>query len=129
MRRSGFTLIELMIVVVIIGILVGIAVPRYQNSKSRAHVSAMKSDLRNLSAAQTAYFAAAQSYSSDTVALNYHTSMNSTLTFAEASNVGWGASLTTIGAPGVTCALFEGTVGSAPTPATEAGLIKCNDVP
>jgi len=115
--------------VVIIGILVGIAVPRYQNSKSRAHVSAMKSDLRNLSAAQTAYFAAAQSYSSDTVALNYHTSMNSTLTFAEASNVGWGASLTSLGAPGVTCALFEGTVGSAPTPATQAGMITCNNIP
>ena len=55
-NRKGFTLIELLIVVVIIGILAAIAIPKFANTKEKAYVAAMKSDLRNLVTAQEAYF-------------------------------------------------------------------------
>jgi prepilin-type N-terminal cleavage/methylation domain-containing protein len=48
MKRSGFTLIELLIVVVIIGVLASIAIPKFANTKEKAYLTSMKSDLRNL---------------------------------------------------------------------------------
>jgi prepilin-type N-terminal cleavage/methylation domain-containing protein len=52
--RKGFTLIERLIVVVIIGILAAIAIPKFANTKEKAVVASMKSDLRNLVSAQKA---------------------------------------------------------------------------
>ncbi len=47
MNRKGFTLIELLIVVVIIGILAAIAIPKFANTKEKAYLASMKSDLRD----------------------------------------------------------------------------------
>ncbi|HTS88411.1 MAG TPA: prepilin-type N-terminal cleavage/methylation domain-containing protein, partial [Gemmatimonadales bacterium] len=55
MSKKGFTLIELLIVVVIIGILAAIAIPKFANTKQKAIVASMKSDLRNLVTAQEAF--------------------------------------------------------------------------
>jgi prepilin-type N-terminal cleavage/methylation domain-containing protein len=55
--RRGFTLIELLIVVVIIGILAALAIPKFANSKQKAYVTAMKSDLHSLTVAEEAFFA------------------------------------------------------------------------
>src|SRR5437773_8128161 len=52
MNRKGFTLIELLIVVVIIGILAAIAIPKFANTKAKAYIASMKSDLRNLVTAE-----------------------------------------------------------------------------
>jgi type IV pilus assembly protein PilA len=56
-RNKGFTLIELLIVVVIIGILAAIAIPKFANTKDKAYVAAMKSDLRNLATYEEQYAA------------------------------------------------------------------------
>jgi prepilin-type N-terminal cleavage/methylation domain-containing protein len=56
-NRKGFTLIELLIVVVIIGILAAIAIPKFANTKDKAYVAAMKSDLRNLATYEEQYAA------------------------------------------------------------------------
>ena len=61
-NRKGFTLIELLIVVVIIGILAAIAIPKFANTKSKAYVTAMKSDLRNLVTAEEAFFSDSSKY-------------------------------------------------------------------
>src|SRR5438128_5107088 len=65
MNRKGFTLIELLIVVVIIGILAAIAIPKFANTKGKAYIASMKSDLRNLVTAEEAYFADSVKYSTN----------------------------------------------------------------
>jgi prepilin-type N-terminal cleavage/methylation domain-containing protein len=96
-QKKGFTLIELLIVVVIIGILAAIAIPKFANTKEKAYVASMKSDLRNLVTAQEAYFADNNStYAASTGAMgtNYRASSGVTVTINSSTATGWTASAT-----------------------------------
>ena len=73
-NRKGFTLIELLIVVVIIGILAAIAIPKFANTKSKAYVTAMKSDLRNLVTAEEAFFSDSSKYTQTVTDLKFQSS-------------------------------------------------------
>jgi prepilin-type N-terminal cleavage/methylation domain-containing protein len=128
MSRKGFTLIELLIVVVIIGILAAIAIPKFANTKEKAYVSAMKSDLRNLAAAEEAYFADELSYSSSLANLDYNQTNQVNIGVSAATAKGWGATATHDGLKsGSSCALYYGGV-SAVSPATQEGVIECTIV-
>ena len=127
-RRSdrGFTLIELLLVVVIIGFLAVIAIPKFSNSKERAIVSQMRSDLRNMITAQESYIADALTYYNGPIpapGLAYGPSGNVTILLSSVSNTGWAATATSPSS-GRTCAVYIGT-GLPPVPATVEGIVAC----
>lgn len=56
-NQKGFTLIELMIVVAIIGILAAIAIPNFRNYQMKAKTAEASANLGNIKTAQEAYLA------------------------------------------------------------------------
>ncbi len=69
--QRGFTLIELMIVVAIIGILAAIAIPQFAEYRVRAFNSTALADLRNIMTAEEAYFADNQAYTNFPISEGY----------------------------------------------------------
>jgi type IV pilus assembly protein PilE len=70
-RLAGFTLIELMIVVVIIAILASISVPAYTSSVRKSRRTEAKTALADLAAREERYFATQNLYSASPAALQY----------------------------------------------------------
>jgi type IV pilus assembly protein PilA len=66
--EKGFTLVELMIVVAIIGILAAIAIPQYAAYKERAWIASMQGDINSIRSAEEAFFAANGSYTTSLAA-------------------------------------------------------------
>jgi len=124
MNRKGFTLIELLIVVVIIGILAAIAIPKFANTKEKAYIASMKSDLRNLVTAEEAYFADSVKYTTTVgaggVVFNVTTGNNNPTLALTAD--GWTGTISNVNTT-KTCAIFIGSTAIAP--ANKEGEPKC----
>jgi type IV pilus assembly protein PilA len=126
--QKGFTLIELLIVVVIIGILAAIAIPKFANTKEKAVLTAMRSDLRNLAAVQETYWIQNRVYYGAAIpnaAIDFSPSPSVVLTMVSADAAGWSATATAPAVTAQTCAIFYGSTAPLP-PATVDGAVKCS---
>ena len=56
MGRKGFTILELLIVIAVIAILVGIALPRFKGMQDEGNIAKVKGELRTLSTAIQSYY-------------------------------------------------------------------------
>jgi prepilin-type N-terminal cleavage/methylation domain-containing protein len=109
--RRGFTLIELIIVILVIGVLAAIAVPKIYGTRLRALRSTMQADLRNLATQQEVYYNDNFSYSNDLTALGFVESRAVTVTVNVASATGWSATSVHAGLTGEQCDTGHGSEG------------------
>lgn len=112
-KRQGFTLVELLLVVVVVGILTATAVPKLSGAKSSAYVATMRSDLKNLVVSAESHYADNGTYAGLTV-----TDLQSpdvTITYTADGALGWAATAAHTGTS-VECTVGIGSsrpVGSA----------------
>jgi prepilin-type N-terminal cleavage/methylation domain-containing protein len=126
MTNRGFTLIELTVVVVIVGLLAAIAIPQFDHARERTYVAVMKTDLRNFLSAEESYFYDFATYSSDPATVysrGFETSKDVSLVVNEATATGWSATATHIGTPSQ-CAIFMGSAAPLGA-ATHEGVVDC----
>ncbi|MFL5319161.1 MAG: prepilin-type N-terminal cleavage/methylation domain-containing protein [Myxococcaceae bacterium] len=71
LKKHGFTLIELMIVVAIIGILAAIAIPNFIRFQAKSKQSEAKTNLKTVYTSQKAYFGEKDNYSTDFTAVGF----------------------------------------------------------
>ncbi|WP_428073477.1 type IV pilin protein [Candidatus Avelusimicrobium aviculae] len=69
-KNAGFTLMELLVVVLIIGVLVGVALPQYTKAVEKSRTAEALTLLRNLLTAEKSYKLASGDYTSDLTQLD-----------------------------------------------------------
>jgi prepilin-type N-terminal cleavage/methylation domain-containing protein len=124
MTPRGYTFIELLVVIVVIGILATMGYVRLQGSKDKAAVAAMISDLRAIAEEQEAFYFQYRYYSPILDSLNPRPSPGDTIAIHEATASGWSGSVSNARTP-KKCYVVVGNaalIGSA----TSDGVIKCS---
>lgn len=122
--RRGFTFIEILVVMIVIGILAGLGYARLQSQKEKAAIAAMISDLRAIAEEQEAHYFQNRFYTTDLVALNARPTVGDTIQIVEATAAGWAGRVYN-GRTTKQCYIVVGQatpIGSA----TQDGVISCS---
>jgi prepilin-type N-terminal cleavage/methylation domain-containing protein len=91
-NQRGFTFIELLIVMVVMGVLAGIGIPRIRNMKERSYQATLRNDLGTLRTAEEAYYAENLQYSTNLRDLDFRPSTNVEITIVSTDPLkGWSA--------------------------------------
>jgi prepilin-type N-terminal cleavage/methylation domain-containing protein len=127
-RREGFTLMELLIVLVIISILVTMGVNRFWKVKDQGLVSSVAHDLRNVATAQEEYFSQNYTYAAaPTDLVHLQQSPGVVVQITHVQQDGWAATASHVSLSSRTCGIFTGNApAAAGAPATVNGIINCN---
>lgn len=123
-RRAppGFTVVEILIVVVIIGLLATIVIPKFGSSREKALITSMKSDLRNLMTQQESRMADSGNYTTSFPTTIWRPTAGVTGPTIATTSDGWTAIVGHVSST-KTCAIYVGTT-SIP-PATREGVPTC----
>jgi prepilin-type N-terminal cleavage/methylation domain-containing protein len=126
-QRPGFTMIELLIVLVVMAILASIAATRMRDTTERAHVSVLESDLRSLAMAQEIYYHKVMHYGElAEMSKTFKPSEGVTIDLTWVAADGFAATATHAAVPGVLCGVFQGPADPGDTgPAVAAGQVAC----
>lgn len=127
MKRPGLTLIELMMVIVIIGLLSVISMPRLQAARRHSIAATMRSDLRMLGLQQASYHYDSAMYTDDLAVLaarGLSQSPEVTIVVNEATSRGWSATASH-DQVATKCFIFVGSAGPVGTAVGE-GAIDCS---
>ena len=118
--QRGFTLIELMIVVAIIGILAAIAIPNFTRFQAKSKQSEVKTNLKAIFTAAKSYFAERDNYGSTFNDIGYASEPGGRYKFAWNASTGGNTSIScTPGTATANTTLFTGTgCGNVDTDAT-----------
>ena len=124
MRHRGFTIIEILAVMVVIGVLATIAYVRLQSSKDKATVAGMTSDLRAVTEEQEAFYFQYRFYSPTLDSLNPRPSPGDSVVIHEATASGWSGSVSN---PKTVKKCYIVVGNAAPVgSATTDGVINCS---
>ena len=126
--RHGFTILELLTVMIIVGLLATIAVSRFWSVKERSYKVAMKDGLRTVAVQQERYFEKHHTYANAVAALpDFQASSGVTINVTWSAQTGWAAQAEHVSVPGELCGYFTGAApGGAAAPATDPGIIACD---
>lgn len=126
-RRSGFTLVELLIVMMLVGILALIVWARFGGIYGDVYRSSMMSDLKTVASAQEMYYAVNMTYGTVSDLTAYQSTKGVTVTINHADNRGFAAVATHAGDPTIACAYFSGDVPAGThDPATRPDVPVCD---
>ena len=126
--RRGFTLMELLVVTVTLGVLAAIAIPKFTGARERAFVAAVTSDLKIMASQMEIHQAENMIYAANVALLTDFTgNVGVNIIINEATaGMGWAATANHVGLTGSQCVIYVGNGSAAnAVPATSPGIVMC----